>query len=416
MGDRTVGLSGVTLITPDEVYTQSALTIRQGHITALEKPDRGEILHLDHHLVYPGLLNAHDHLFGTWWPRVAPNRPYASVYQWLADYEKSPILRERDQNSVDDMYALGVYRNMISGVTTVADHFFRMDSDALYTKHPIDVLFKYGRTWTPRKPTGWGDDIPTEYRRAVRTGQPYIIHLAEGVDQETAQEMDALTQSDAVGRNTVAIHGIALRPRDMQQMAQANASVCWCPASNLYLYSQTANIPALLKAGVNVTLGTDSTMTGGLHLLDEVRIGRQSLRTQTGEDPSPRWLVQLMTTRAAYALMLDRQRGRIAAGYAADLLILPDSGLDPYTALIEAEPADITLLLRGGVPVYGDEDYLSLFEQFTPSFTPVLVSGKPKLVAGDLPDLLNRVSENIGKPVDLPFLLCTHSTPETGAS
>ena len=228
--------------------------------------------------------------------------------------------------------------------------------------------------------------------------------------------MDALTQSDAVGRNTVVVHGIALRPQDMQRMGQAGASVCWCPASNLYLYSQTANIPALLEARVNVTLGTDSTMTGSLDLLDEVRTGRQVLRTQTGEDPSPRWLVQLMTTRAAYALMLDDQRGRIAAGYAADLLILPDGGLDPYTALIEAEPADIALLIRGGVPVYGDEDYFSLFEQFTPSFARVLVSDKPKLIAGDLPGLLNRVSESIGRPVDLPFLPCTHTTRETGAS
>jgi hypothetical protein len=313
------------------------------------------------------------------------------------------------------MYALGAYRNMIAGATTVADHFFRMDDETLYTQHPIDVLFRYGRTWTPRKPTGWGDDIPTEYERAVRTSQPYIIHLAEGVDQKTAQEMDVLIQSDAVGRNTVVVHGIALRPQDMQRMAQANASVCWCPASNLYLYDQTADIPALLETGVNVALGTDSTMTGGLNLLDEVRTGRRVLRTQTGEDPSPRWLVQSMTTNAAYALMLDQQRGHIAPGFAADLLVLPDGGPDPYTALIETEPADIALMLRGGVPIYGDECYVSLFEQFTPSFAPVLVSGKPKLVAGDLPGLLDRVSGNTGKPIDLAFLPCTPATTETGA-
>ena len=59
-----------------------------------------------------------------------------------------------------------------------------------------------------------------------------------------------------------------------------------------------------MDAGVNVTLGTDSTMTGGLNLLDEARAGRQAYRQMYGEDPSSQWLVELMTTHAAYALML----------------------------------------------------------------------------------------------------------------
>jgi cytosine/adenosine deaminase-related metal-dependent hydrolase len=228
--------------------------------------------------------------------------------------------------------------------------------------------------------------------------------LAEGIDPETAKEMDILKEFDAVGRNTMVIHGVGLRPQDMELLAQAGASVCWCPASNLYLYKQTANIPRLIEAGVNVTLGTDSSMTGGLNLLDEVRVGRKAYRQQTGQDLPARWLVELMTTHAAYALMLDGQRGRIEIGYEADLLVLSDGGRDPYTNLIEAEPADVALLIRGGVPVYGDTTYASLFEQLTPTFAPVLISGVTKLVAGDLLGLLSRMTQRAGHAIDFPFL------------
>jgi cytosine/adenosine deaminase-related metal-dependent hydrolase len=295
---------------------------------------------------------------------------------------------------------------MIAGSTTVADHFKRLEGPEFYTQYPIEVLYTYGRTWTPREPTAWGDDIRTEYGRAVRLGEPYVIHLAEGVDAEAAHELDVLTEAGALGRNTMIIHGVALRSEDVEAIARAKASVCWCPASNLYLYDRTADVRALSCAGVNVTLGTDSTMTGGLNLLDEVRIGRRAYREQTGEDAPQRWLVQIMTTHAAYALLREDRLGRIAVGYDADLLVLPDTGKDPYATLIEAEPDDIALLIHGGVPVYGDEAYISLFERFTPAFASVLVSGKPKLVAGDLPGLLNRISEKLGRTFDLPFLPC----------
>jgi 5-methylthioadenosine/S-adenosylhomocysteine deaminase len=416
MRDKSYGLSGVTLVTSEQVRSNAALMIVDGHVASLEGPIAGQTINLTNHLLFPGLINAHDHLFGTWWPRVAPNRPYANVYEWLADYEQSPILRIRGRNPVGDMYEFGAYRNLLSGVTTVADHFKRIDGAQFYTRRPIDVLYKYGRTWTPRDLTSWGDDIPTEYGRAVRAGQPYIIHLAEGIDAKAAQEMDVLVQFDAVGRNTVIIHGISLRPDDMSRLAKAGGNVCWCPASNLFLYDQTANIRALEEAGVNVTLGTDSSMTGGLNLLDEARIGREAYRAQTGEDLPARRLVEMMTTRAARALMLGDRRGCVKAGYEADLLVLPDSGQDPYTALIEATPGDIALVIRGGIPVYGDSSYHDLFSELTPSFAPVAVSGKPKLVVGDLLGLIQRMSDKVGKLIEFPFLPCTASTSESSSS
>jgi cytosine/adenosine deaminase-related metal-dependent hydrolase len=379
--------------------------------------------------VFPGLINAHDHLNGTWWPRVGPNRPYTNVYQWLDDLHSSPERYDRQRNSVDDVYELGMYRNLLSGVTTVADHLWRINGAEFYTRFPIDVLFEYGRTWTPREPTAWGDDIPTEYSRAVRTETPYIIHLAEGVDSETAREMDVLLRANALGRNTLIVHGVSLQPDDMRAMATARASICWCPTSNLYLYEHTADIPALVQAGVNVTLGTDSSLSGGIDLFDELRTARRVLHNQLFEPPvggalaggesagNPsvaQWLVESVTVRAAYALLREDRCGRIAPGYAADLLVLPNRGQDPYSSLIEAQVSDIALLCRSGRPVYGDSIYRPLFERLSPHFSPTLISEisreskesrtRAKLVAGDPTDLLDRLSQAAGRAVAFPFL------------
>lgn len=408
MSDRQYSLRGVTLVTPEQVKPCSTLTIAGKHIAALDGDiSTHYVSDMQDCLLFPGLINAHDHLNGTWWPRVAPNRPYANVYQWLDDFNPSPVVAERKQNSVEDIYELGVYRNLISGVTTVADHFLRIDGSRFYTRHPIHVLYEYGRTWTPHELTNWGGDVPTEYGNAVRDGQPYIIHLAEGVDEETAAEMDVLLRYNALGRNTMVIHGIALRPNDIKLMAEADASVCLCPRSNLYLYEETANIPALLAAGVHLTIGTDSAMTGGLNLLDEIRGGRQAFGDKLGTEPSARWLVELMTTHAAYALMLQDRRGRIAPGYEADLLALHRTHPDPYTSLVEADVDDIALVVCAGVPVYGDSVYYDLFEQFSPGFTHVSVAGRAKLLAGDVLALLERIAATVGHTPELPFLPCS---------
>jgi cytosine/adenosine deaminase-related metal-dependent hydrolase len=420
-------LRHATLITPSEIKPCTDLMVRDGQIAGLlEAPPTQssqvqsvEYIDLRGYLIFPALINAHDHLNGTWWPRVGSSRPYTNVYQWLDELHTSSVRSDRQRNSVDDIYLLGVYRNLISGVATIADHFWRINGPEFYTRFPIDVLYRYGRTWTPREPTAWGDDITTEYSRAVRANQPYVIHLAEGLDAETAEEMDVLYAAKALGRNTMIVHGIGLRPGDIKAVSAAGASVCWCPASNLYLYGQTADVRTLSEAGVNVTLGTDSTLSGSLDLLDELRTAKRVLVRSENASPLAglsieQWLVESVTTRAAHALLRQHRSGRIAAGYDADLLVLADTGKDPYEALIQARPTDIALLLKAGVPVYGDQVFHRLFERHTPQFAAMTLcrsaetdtahNTTPKLVAGDPQSLLDRMSATIGQPVHFPFL------------
>ena len=411
-------LSGATVVTPTEVLLDTALTVADGQIVQLGA-SAGPSTDLRGHLAFPALINAHDHLGGTWWPRVGPSRPYPSVYPWLDELHASPVRAERNLNTIADIYELGVYRCLVAGAATVADHLWRIADPEFYQRFPIEVLYEYGRTWTVREPTAWGEGIAPEYEQAVRTGQPYIIHLAEGLDPETAQEMDVLLDAGALGRNTLIVHGIGLRPSDIQAMAAVGASLCWCPGSNLYLYEQTADLGLLTHAGLNVTLGTDSSLSGEFNLLEELRTARRHLADRVDQlwldgRSIEQWLVEAVTTRAAHALMRQECCGRIAPGYQADLLILRDRGQDPYATLIEARMADIALLCRAGVPVYGDPRFEPLFQAHTPHYTqvdlcpttsnPTAVPPQAKLVAGDPVALIRRLSHTVGRPLDFPFL------------
>jgi cytosine/adenosine deaminase-related metal-dependent hydrolase len=300
---RPYSLTHATVVTPTEILQDTDLTVADGQIVQTERL-AGSSTDLSGYVVFPALINAHDHLMGTWWPRVGPTRPYTNVYQWLDELHTSPVRAERQLNSDADIYELGMYRCLFSGVATVADHLWRIDGSEFYERFPVEVMHEYGRTWTVRAPTAWGEDIQTEYALAVRTGEPYIIHLAEGLDAETGREMDVLLEAGALGRNTLIVHGIGLRPADVQAMASVGASLCWCPGSNLYLYEQTADLPTLIQAGINITLGTDSSLSGELNLLEELRTARRYLSGRVDTLPLEgrsveQWLVEALTTRAA---------------------------------------------------------------------------------------------------------------------
>jgi hypothetical protein len=152
--------------------------------------------------------------------------------------------------------------------------------------------------------------------------------------------------------------------------------------------------------------------------LEELRTARRYLTERVDQltlegQSIEQWLVEAVTTRAAYALLRQERCGRIAPGYRADLLVLTDRGQDPYATLIEAQMSDIALLCRAGVPVYGDARFEPLFERYIPHYSRVRVCGaapnasahtQAKLVAGDPVALVQRMSETVGHRLDLPFL------------
>lgn len=411
-----------TVVNPDTIVENCTVVIegrRFAHVEPRASVRRGKrtfLFDADRWLLFPALINIHDHLRGSWLPRCG-NGPYENVYQWLKQLHARPSAfapaRERDRISEANLYWLGAYKNLFSGVTTVVDHYIRLDP-AIYAQLPIRLITEFGREGVvrtyhePESYPPWGDGIVQEYRRCG--GRiPFIIHVEEGIDEETGTELRRLDHLGVLGPNVILIHGIGFDDEDMRLVARHRCHMVWCPATHEFLYGRTSNVARWLELGINVTLGSDSSLTGGLNLLEEMRTARRLYRQAFGKELPLETLFAMVTTNAAKALLIPDKLGRIERNFWADLLVLerkPDRA--PLETLCDARPEDVLLLLQAGRPRYGDERFAPLFEALPEPVgsSSVVVGGRTKRIVGDPAGLLRRVWTEIGrryKPAFLPF-------------
>jgi cytosine/adenosine deaminase-related metal-dependent hydrolase len=412
-----------TVVNAGSVKEGCTVVVDRGKLARVERKGsvrRGRATHLldaGNWLLFPALINIHEHLVGTWLPRCG-NGPYENVYQWLQELHAKPkskfaTARERNLISKPNVYMMGAYKNLFSGVTTVVDHYVRLDR-SVYARLPIRLVTNFGREWvvrTYREPDlypSWGDGIVEEFKRCEGK-RPFVIHVEEGIDEETGTELRRLERLGVLAPNSILIHGIGFDQEDIRIVARRKCHMVWCPATHEFLYGRTGNVHEWLKRGINTTLGTDSSLTGGLHLLDEMRTAHRVYRELFGQDLAPEELFKMVTVNPARALGLSRKLGRIARGYSADLLVLEKRpGKSPFETLLAAVPGDIVLLLQAGSPRYGNAALAPLFKADTTCgvSTPVTVAGKSKRVVGDPKRLLRAVWKEIGRryhPAFLPF-------------
>jgi len=414
-----VVFQNATVVNPDAITEGSTVVIERGKFVPGGRVRRGQkniVLDAGNWLLFPGLINLHDHLRGTWLPRCG-NGPYQNVYQWMRELHAKPSAfapaRERDRVSMPHLYWLGAYKNLFSGVTTVVDHYVRLDP-SIYAHLPIRLITEFGREGVvrtyhePQAFPSWGDGIVAEYQRCAGRC-PFIIHVEEGVDEETGTELHRLERLGVLGPASILIHGIGFDDEDIELVAQNKCHMVWCPATHEFLYGRTGNVAKWLKRKINTALGTDSSLTGGLNLFDEMRTARRFFGQAFGKMLPLDELFKMVTCNPARALMMADKIGRIEPGYAGDVLVLerrPDGS--PLETLVEAEPQDIVLLLQDGRPRYGDEQVASLFEAIPEPVgsTPIRVGGKPKRIVGHPVQLLHDVWKEIGRryhPAFLPF-------------
>jgi hypothetical protein len=101
-------------------------------------------------------------------------------------------------------------------------------------------------------------------------GAPFIIHLAEGIDEAAAQEIFRLNDLGALTDRTVLVHAVGIRQDGWDLVRRTGASVIWCPRSNLFTLGRTLS-PDVLRSGIPIALGTDSPLTAEGDFLDEMK-------------------------------------------------------------------------------------------------------------------------------------------------
>jgi 5-methylthioadenosine/S-adenosylhomocysteine deaminase len=186
---------------------------------------------------------------------------------------------------------------------------------------------------------------------------------------------------------------------ELAELAQVGGSVCWCPTSNFYLIGKSLDIHACLDLGVNVVLGTDSTQSGGVNLLDEIT----NAHAKFPELPLQE-IYRMFTVNAAKALYLPAEVALLNPEKTTDVLLLDELESDPFTNLLEVNSEHIKLLLHKGIPLYGDAEWLDFLVTDAADYITFRVGKREKFVIGDPLELNDQIDLELGYHKDFPYL------------
>src|SRR6185369_7483539 len=177
-----------------------------------DQPAPGAItVDLDGYTIFPGLINAHDHLELNHYPRSKFRDKYDNAHQWGEDMnarlDSEPYKSLRAYPLWDKLF-IGGLKNLLCGATTVAHH--NPPHKALFrVNFPVRVLRKYG--WAHSLYLSSDEEIVHSYRSTPKDW-PWFIHLAEGTDDEAKGEYRRLKALGCVGHKTVIVHAVDLMP------------------------------------------------------------------------------------------------------------------------------------------------------------------------------------------------------------
>jgi cytosine/adenosine deaminase-related metal-dependent hydrolase len=363
-----------------------SVRIEGERVAAINEPPQNDDRIIDGQggLMIPGLINAHDHLDLNTFKRLKYRDHYPHSRQWIEDiearFETDPDLTGPRRQPLPDRLLVSAMKNLLSGVTTVCHHnpLYR----PLRRDYPLRVVRDYGFCHSLFR----GDDTVTSYRR-TKAGDPWIIHLAEGIDTEAEAEFEKLDRLGILQPNTVLVHGTGLTFRQRQALAERGGGLIWCPGSNHFLFGRTACVQELAEAG-KLALGSDSRLSGEFDLLAELQAANR-----TGQ-LSPQALFRSVTVDAARILRLrEGGQGQIVVGGVADLVLLPPPiSSDPFARLLELTRSQVELILLGGQPQAGSPRMQPVFEATRTRFILVCLDGVEKLLPQALVSRLNRAS------------------------
>ncbi len=307
---------------------QSATKARAGKLEIRSRSARQ--IDASGYIALPGLINAHDHLEFNLYPRLGRG-PYPNSKAWAEDIyapDRDPIRRHLEVPKPLRLLWGGI-KNLLSGVTTVCHHNRRNDP-VLDEKFPVRVVKRFG--WAHS--LDFSRDVQERFL-ATPKSWPFILHLGEATDEQGAREIFQLHALGALDNRTILVHAVALDRKGLALARKCGCSLVWCPSSNLFLLGKTLDA-GVLRSGLPIALGSDSSLTADGDLLDEIKVARQHIDCGT--------LYRMVTDVPRRMLRLPASYGSLTAQGPGDVVLFTDLGLDPAETLLEAGPPEMVIM------------------------------------------------------------------------
>lgn len=335
-------------------------------------PDKGDaVIDLDDSFVFPGLINAHDHLELNSQPRLKWRDRYDNASEWFADFQprfdNDPALAVTRPATLDERVWIGGLKNLLAGVTTVCHH--NPLHRVLRRRFPVRVVSEFGYSHSLHID---GDAVARSHQQTP-SDWPWMIHAAEGLDDAAQRELDTLDHLGCLAPNTVLIHGVALCAHASDRVIAAGAGLVWCPSSNAFLFNRTADVRAFDDAD-RLALGSDSRLSGEGDLLDELKAAHATRQL------SPEGLARTVTSGAARLLRL-KNPGLLTAGVPADLAVVRPLAACPFDSLVSATRSDVRMTMIDGQPCVAEPSLAAAFKAAGATAIHARVDGTPRLVA-----------------------------------
>lgn len=299
-----------------------------------QHPDAGTI-DVGPVLAFPGLVNSHDHLeFNCYGPLGNPC--YTDFMEWGADVHRDhkDLIAEVEAMPRMVRLKIGVLKNLLSGVTSVAHHGAKLPPNLHL---PIRVISDFDSVHSPELEPNGRLAFFKPWRR-----RPLVLHIAEATTAESRKRALDFVRWNAFGRRVIGVHGVALEEEDFSKLQ----ALVWCPASNLFLLGRTADI-AVAKQTTIILFGTDSTISAAGTIWDHLRMARELGGLSDAE------LFSSLTDDAGRAWRFE----------SGDFVIAKRRERDPWAAFFAITPADILLVVSNGHVVMADEELVEASPQ-----------------------------------------------------
>ena len=339
---------------------------------------------LPHHVLIPGLINLHTHSAMTLMRGFADDKP---LMTWLNEHIWPTEAKHLSEAYVFDGTELATAEMIRSGTTCFADMYFHHDiaaraalksgmraalgggilefqtpyaSDAeSYIEKclaPRDAFASESRLklmLAPHAPYTVSDKTFARiFTIAAEADYPVMMHIHETQDEIAQGEREhgcrpiaRLEKLGILGPNLIAVHCVHMSVLEIDLFAKLGVHVAHCPASNLKLASGIAPVHAMLKAGVNVGIGTDGAASNNrLDMLGETRLASLLQKGSTGDAAAlpAHQKLEMATLNAARALGWQDEIGSLVEGKAADMTAIDLSSIetqpvyDPVSHLFHA--------------------------------------------------------------------------------